>query len=88
MVFCLEGVVVQVQMRFGAAAGAVDADDRAIMHVAMQFEGVMPDVVGFGVAGHGDGFGVAVARFTQGERVVVDFDAAAQMAVCVFFFEV
>ena len=77
----LEGVVVQVQVHFVAAVCAVaaHADDRAVADVAVQFEGVVADVVGFGVA---------VARFTQGERVVVDFDAAAQVAVCVFFFEV
>ena len=84
----LEGVVVQVQMRFGAAAGGVDADNRAVMHVAMQFEGVMPDVVGFGVAVHGNGFGGALAGFAEGERVVVNFDATAQGADLAFFFEV
>ena len=74
-----EGVVVYVERGFFGAALAVDGDERGVA-VAVLFQHVAADVVGFGVAGEADDFAFVVARVDL-YAVVFDGDAAAQRAV-------
>ena len=69
-----------------AVAPAVDADD-GFVQCAVQFEFVVADRVGFGIAQHLDGFHRAVG-FGDGDVVAGYVDIAAQAAVVVFFLNV